>query len=143
MNITQIMTPSNRLLTTTADASLASLREIFAKANFQHVPVIDGTNRLVGIVSVKDYFRELSPIMDSATDPAISLFMRSRKVHHIMVSPVITILPNQSIKQAAIMLLEHNISCLPISNDEKHLLGIVSWKDIMRAALTKRATSSS
>lgn len=143
MSIAHIMTHRNRLLTTMADASLASLREVFAKARFQHVPVTDSSNRLVGIVSVKDYFRELSPIMDAATDPAVGLFIRSRKVHQVMVSPVITITEHSTVKQAAALLLQHNISCLPVVDEQKHLLGIVSWKDILRAALTKTAAPAS
>ncbi|MEO3878617.1 CBS domain-containing protein [Rheinheimera fenheensis] len=139
MSISHIMTHRNKLVTTTADASLASLRDVFAKARFQHVPVTDASNRLVGIVSVKDYFRELSPVMDSATDPAIGLFIRSRKVHQVMVSPVITITEQTTVKQAAALLLQHNISCLPVVDEQKHLLGIVSWKDILRAALSKPA----
>ncbi|MEW5681387.1 MAG: CBS domain-containing protein [Pseudomonadota bacterium] len=142
MSISHIMTHRNKLVTTTADASLASLRDVFAKARFQHVPVTDASNRLVGIVSVKDYFRELSPVMDSATDPAIGLFIRSRKVHQVMVSPVITITEQSTVKQAAALLLQHNISCLPVVNEQKHLLGIVSWKDILRAALTKPAPAN-
>lgn len=137
MSIAQIMTHRSKLVTTMADASLASLREIFAQARFQHVPVVDNSNRLVGIVSVKDYFRELSPVMDSASDPAISLFLRSRKVHQVMISPVITITEQTLIKQAAALLLQHNISCLPVTDAGKHLLGLVSWKDILRAALRK------
>lgn len=140
MNIGHIMTHRNKLVTTTADASLASLRDVFAKARFQHVPVTDASNRLVGIVSVKDYFRELSPVMDSATEPAIGLFIRSRKVHQVMVTPVITITEQSTVKQAAALLLQHNIGCLPVVNEHKHLLGIVSWKDILRAALSKSAS---
>lgn len=142
MPVSAIMTPKNRLVTTQADASLASLREIFGKARFQHVPVIDSSQRIIGIVSVKDYFKELSPVMDSATDPAISLFLRTRKVHQVMVSPVISVLESCSVKQAAALLLQHNISCLPVVNPEKHLLGLVSWKDILRAALNPTAKSS-
>ncbi|MEO3678659.1 CBS domain-containing protein [Rheinheimera sp. FR7-31] len=139
MSISHIMTHRNKLVTTTADASLASLRDVFAKARFQHVPVTDASNRMVGIVSVKDYFRELSPVMDAATDPAIGLFIRSRKVHQVMVTPVITITEQTTVKQAAALLLQHNISCLPVVDEQKHLLGIVSWKDILRAALSKPA----
>lgn len=137
MSIAHIMTHRSKLVTTMADANLASLRDIFAKARFQHVPVVDNSNRLVGIVSVKDYFKELSPVMDSASDPAVSLFLRSRKVHQVMISPVITVTEQTLIKQAAALLLQHNISCLPVTDAGKHLLGLVSWKDILRAALKK------
>ena len=44
MSIAQIMTHRSKLVTTMADASLASLREVFAKARFQHVPVTDASN---------------------------------------------------------------------------------------------------
>ncbi len=141
MSIAHIMTHRSKLVTTVADASLATLRDVFAKARFQHVPVVDSTNRLVGIVSVKDYFRELSPVMDSATDPTIAQFIRSRKVHQVMIYPVITISERSNVKQAAALLLQHNISCLPVTDEHKHLLGLVSWKDIMRAALHKPATA--
>ncbi len=141
MSITHIMTHRNRLVTTMADASLASLREVFSQAKFQHVPVTDNSNRLVGIVSVKDYFRELSPVMDAASEPALNLFVRSRKVHQVMVAPVISITESTSIKQAAALLLQHNISCLPVVDEHKHLLGLVSWKDILRAALGKQAAT--
>jgi acetoin utilization protein AcuB len=141
MSITHIMTHRNRLVTTMADASLASLREVFSQAKFQHVPVTDNSNRLVGIVSVKDYFRELSPVMDAASEPALNLFVRSRKVHQVMVAPVISITESTSIKQAAALLLQHNISCLPVVDEHKHLLGLVSWKDILRAALGKPAAA--
>ena len=122
MSIAHIMTHRNKLVTTMADASLSSLREVFAKARFQHVPVVDNTNRIVGIVSVKDYFRELSPVMDSASDPSIAVFMRSRKVHQVMITPVICISEQSSVKQAAALLLQHNISCLPVTDEHKHLL---------------------
>ena len=142
MSIGQIMTHRNRLITTVADASLSSLRDVFVKARFQHVPVVDASNRLVGIVSVKDYFRELSPILDSAREPAVNLYIQSRKVHQVMVTPVITVTEQNSIKQAAALLLKHNIGCLPVIDEHKHLLGLVSWKDIMRAALHHATTSA-
>lgn len=137
MTIAHIMTPRNRLLTTSADASLTTLRQVFVDAGYQHVPVIDNTNRLLGIVSVKDYFRQLSPVMEAATDHSIELYIRSRRVHQIMIAPVITVEEKTTIKQAAALLLEHNIGCLPVVDASRHLLGLVSWKDLMRAALGK------
>ncbi len=135
MAISAIMTPKNKLTTTYGDADLASLRAVFSKALFQHVPVVDGANKVIGIVSVKDYFKELSPVMDSASDQTLSVFIRSRKVHQVMASPVITIRPEATVREASLLLLQHNISCLLVTDSQQHLLGLLSWKDIMRAAL--------
>jgi len=135
MLLLAIMTPRTRLLTTSGDANLASLRSVFSQARFQHVPVVDSMDRVVGIVSVKDYFKELSPLMEAAGEQAIGLMMRTRKVHQVMSTPVITVLPDTSVRQAASLLVENNISCLLVADPQQRLLGLVSWKDLMKAAL--------
>ncbi|MFN6971918.1 MAG: CBS domain-containing protein [Rheinheimera sp.] len=130
MSLASIMTKKVRV--TTEDATLASLRTLFSEARFQHVPVIDSMHRLVGIVSVKDYFKALSPVIDSASDNTIDLYMQSRKVRQVMTSPVISVSQDIGILQAAALLVERNISCLPVVDNQQRLIGIVSWKDIMR-----------
>lgn len=139
MSIVAVMTSRSKLVTISSDANLATLRAVFNQARFQHVPVVDSMERVVGIVSVKDYFKELSPIMEAASEQAIGLFMRSRKVQHIMSSPVITIAPETGIRQAAALLVEHGISCLVVTDPQKRLLGMVTWKDMLKAALVSRA----
>jgi acetoin utilization protein AcuB len=135
MSLAAIMTPKSKLVTTQGEADLASLRAIFTKSKFQHVPVVDSTDKVIGIVSVKDYFKQLSPVMDSASDQAISLFIRTRKVHQVMVAPVLTVQLETSLRTAAAMLVENNISCLVVTDAHQRLLGLVSWKDIVKAAL--------
>jgi acetoin utilization protein AcuB len=130
MSLTSIMTKKVRV--TTEDATLASLRTLFTEARFQHVPVIDSLHRLVGIVSVKDYFKALSPVMDSASESTIELYIQNRKVRQVMTSPVISVSQDLGILQAAALLVERNISCLPVVDHQQRLIGIVSWKDIMR-----------
>lgn len=130
MSLAAIMTKKVRV--TTEDATLASLRTLFAEARFQHVPVIDSMHRLVGIVSVKDYFKALSPVIDSASDSTVDLYIQSRRVRQVMTSPVISVSQDVGILQAAALLVGHNISCLPVVDNQQRLIGIVSWKDIMR-----------
>lgn len=130
MSLAAIM--SKKVRVTTEDATLASLRTLFVDAKFQHVPVIDSMHRLVGIVSVKDYFKALSPVMDSASESTAELFMQSRKVRQVMSSPVFSVSQDIGILQAATYLVERNISCLPVVDSQQRLIGIVSWKDIMR-----------
>ncbi len=130
MTIAAIMT--KKVLTITEDASVAALRPYFVEAKIQHVPVIDVTHRLIGIVSVKDYYRTLSGVADAASDKTTELFMQSRKVKHIMSTPVVSVKQDHGILAAAALLLEKNISCLPVIDDQQRLIGIVSWKDILR-----------
>jgi acetoin utilization protein AcuB len=123
---------TKKVQVTTADASLASLRTLFIDAKFQHVPVVNSMQQPVGIVSVKDYFKTLSAVMDSASEHTIELYMQNRKVNQVMSSPVVSVQPDTSIMQAANILVDRNISCLLVVDGQQRLIGIVSWKDIMR-----------
>ncbi|KKO48850.1 transcriptional regulator [Arsukibacterium sp. MJ3] len=130
MSLLSIMT--KKVQVTTGDASLASLRTLFIDAKFQHVPVVNSMQQPVGIVSVKDYFKTLSAVMDSASEHTIELYMQNRKVNQVMSSPVVSVQPDTSILQAANILVDRNISCLLVVDGQQRLIGIVSWKDIMR-----------
>ena len=130
MALASIMTRKVRV--TTEDASLASLRTLFIETKFQHVPVVNSLQQPIGIVSVKDYFKVLSSVLDSASESTIELYMQKRKVGQVMSSPVFSVSADTGILQAASMLVERNISCLLVIDSQKKLIGIVSWKDIMR-----------
>ena len=123
---------SRKVQVTTEDASLASLRALLVDAKFQHVPVVNSLQQPIGIVSVKDYFKAVSALMNTASESTIELYLQKRKVGQIMSSPVISMPQDTGILQAASILVERNISCLLVVDAQKRLIGIVSWKDIMR-----------
>ncbi len=50
----------------------------------------------------------------------------------IMNSPVISVTPDTSLKRAAEILDENQFSGMPVTDDEEHLIGIVSETDILR-----------
>jgi len=136
MSIEAIM--SKKVVVTSVDASLASLRAVFSDAHYQHVPVVDSMQRVVGIVSVKDFYKAISPVADSASAQTAQLFESGRKVRSIMTSPVVCVGPQTTIIAAATLLIERNISCLLVTNAQQKLLGIVSWKDIMRLIVQRQ-----
>jgi CBS domain-containing protein len=56
------------------------------------------------------------------------------KARDIMVTSVITVDPDSSVRQAASTLYEHRISALPVVDEHGELIGIVSEGDLMRRA---------
>lgn len=136
MSIEAIM--SKKVVVTTADASLASLRTVFTESHFQHVPVVDSMQRVIGIVSVKDFYKAISPVADSASAQTLQIFENGRKVRSIMTSPVVSVGPDTAVVAAATLLVERNISCLLVTTPQQKLLGIVSWKDIMRLIVQRQ-----
>ena len=56
------------------------------------------------------------------------------KAHDVMVSPVITVKPSSSVKEAAKIFLERRISAAPVVDDQGKLVGIISEGDLMHRA---------
>lgn len=98
--------------------------QLFADKSIHHIPVtIDG--QLLGIISDRD-------VLNCKTDPNFT------EVKKIMTANPICVTQNTSTTKAAKILLEQQISALPVVNDKLELVGILSWKDILRAAVSKK-----
>jgi CBS-domain-containing membrane protein len=53
------------------------------------------------------------------------------KARDVMVSPVVTVMPNCSVKELAQTLLKNHISAVPVVDDQGRLVGIVSEGDLL------------
>jgi predicted transcriptional regulator len=53
------------------------------------------------------------------------------KVNEIMTKSVISLKPYDTIKDAAVVMLEHNIGCIPIVDDDNHPVGLVTDRDMV------------
>jgi acetoin utilization protein AcuB len=53
-----------------------------------------------------------------------------------MTRKLLTITKDTSVRQAARMFIDRNVSCLPVVGEDRKILGILTWKDILRAVLS-------
>jgi CBS domain-containing protein len=56
------------------------------------------------------------------------------KARDVMVSPVISVKPSASVKDVAKMLLEHRISAVPVVDNQRKIIGIISEGDLLHRA---------
>ena len=131
MVMRDIMT--TRVVTVEMDDKLEVVKEIFDTMNFHHLLVVDGDRKLSGVVSDRDLFRALSPYVGSATETARDLATLNKRVHQIMTRHPITLHPEAPVAEAVHLLLAHRISCIPIVDDAFKPVGIVSWRDLLKA----------
>jgi acetoin utilization protein AcuB len=101
---------------------VAELFDLFSRVEFHHIPVVVD-QELVGIVS--DYYIEKS--LGEAGSEVDGLTAEG-----IMSTELVTADATTSVECAAIILLENDISCLPIIDDDELLVGLVTWKDLLR-----------
>ncbi|GMM68084.1 MAG: CBS domain-containing protein [Pseudomonadota bacterium] len=129
MSISQIM--STRVVSVHMDDSLQSLRELFAATGFHHLVVVND-NVLKGIISDRDLMKAVSPFVDTISERMLDRATLDKKAHQIMTREVITLTSNDSIYTAITLFNQNKISCIPIINEKKHPVGIVSWRDVMK-----------
>jgi acetoin utilization protein AcuB len=130
MNLASIMT--TRVATVEMDDTLRVINAIFCSAGFHHLLVIDN-HKLVGIISDRDLHKAISPFFDTAAERPQDVARWSRRAHQIMTRELITVTPETQIKEAVNLLLQHDVSCLPVISSTGQIAGIVTWKDLIRA----------
>jgi acetoin utilization protein AcuB len=131
MTLGNIMTA--RVVTVEMDDRLEVVKEIFDTMSFHHLLVVDENKKLSGVVSDRDLLRAISPYVGSAAETARDLATLNKRVHQIMTRRPITLRPQSTVAEAVSLLLAHRISCLPIVDEESKPVGIVSWRDLLRA----------
>tara|TARA_R110002072_G_scaffold46082_10_gene127973 strand:- start:529 stop:948 length:420 start_codon:yes stop_codon:yes gene_type:complete len=125
MEVQQIMTREPTTAIATQD--IVELYDLFEQVPYHHIPVVDG-KQLIGILSDRDFAKCICPFLEHQDSDAV----RHITVSEIMSKTPITVDKTTSINCASILLLENNISCLPVVDEDNALEGILTWKDILR-----------
>ena len=130
--------------------NLNKVMKAMQKGKFRHVPVVDKQNKLIGIISDRDVLR-LLPFRKSQRKPQSEVFraelfdvepnepVRHQQVYRIMNREVIYVEPGCSFQKVVKMLHEMKISCVPVTDEDKKLLGIATVTDVMRGLLAAHA----
>ncbi|MBI3122339.1 MAG: CBS domain-containing protein [candidate division NC10 bacterium] len=124
------------LVTVSPDESFRTAMHLIRQKGIRHIPVVEG-KRLVGIITDRD-LRQASP--SGATSLSIHelhYILERLTVREVMTKQVVTIRPEQTVEEAALLLLGHRIGGLPVVR-EGELCGIITETDILQAFLQLR-----
>lgn len=124
------------VVTVGPDDSFRTAMHLIRQKGIRHLPVVEG-KRLVGMVTDRD-LRQASP--SGATSLSIHelhYILEKLTVREIMSKQVVTIRPDQTVEDAALLLLGHRIGGLPVVRDGE-LIGILTETDILQAFLQLR-----
>ncbi len=129
MQVEKIMTKS--VVTVSMDDNLKFIKQIFSKTHFHHLLVVEN-NILVGIISDRDLFKSLSPNVGTASETEKDAATLNKRAHQIMSRSPISLTSDADIYEAIAIFNRSDISCIPIVNNAKKPIGILSWRDILR-----------
>jgi len=129
MQVTQIM--SSKVVKVEMDDTLKVVKAIFENLPFHHLLVVEN-GTLMGVISDRDLLKAISPNIGTNIESYKDTATLNKKVHQIMTRNPITLNQNASVMDAVTAFNAHKISCLPILDDEARVVGIVSWRDILK-----------
>jgi acetoin utilization protein AcuB len=114
------------------DEPLKIIKEIFNNVKIHHLLVVNG-QKLAGVVSDRDLLKALSPYIGTVAETPRDSWTQNRKVHQIMSRNLITLCETATVKDAINLFITEQISCIPIVNEQDIPVGIVSWRDVLKA----------
>jgi acetoin utilization protein AcuB len=118
-------------ITVNPDTSVMKASQIMKENNVRRLPVINDKGQVVGIVTDRD-LKEASPSKATTLDVHELYYLLSElKVKDIMSRKVITITPEETVEKAAVIMLEHKVTGLPVVENGR-LIGILSQGDVFR-----------
>jgi acetoin utilization protein AcuB len=118
-------------LTITTDTNLKDALELIRSKPFRHLPVLDENDKLVGIVTEKSLVYAAPTPTTTLSVFEVDYILARTTVGQIIQGPVVTVGPDLPLEEAARVMVDHRIGCLPIVEDDK-LIGIISDTDIFR-----------
>lgn len=123
----QLMT--KEVLALDADQPVPVAWRALLARRLRQAPVLDGSHRLVGLVTERDLLITFNLERKQSRTP----------LHHhvadVMLSPVVCADPVTDIRRIARAMLEFDLPGVPVVNDSRELVGFVSRGDILRAVV--------
>ena len=92
--------------------------------SIRHLPVVDGSNKLSGWVTLADMKRGLLPAV-----------VTGLSVADLMIKNPITMHPDADVENAAQIIYEKKIGGIPVVDDDNKVIGIITVTDLLNAFL--------
>ncbi|MEM1927369.1 MAG: MFS transporter [Acidilobaceae archaeon] len=106
----------------TLDSKLGDVIKTIARNNVGLVPIVDADGRVLGIISESDIVRMLAHDLDPEAP-----------VEQVMRREVISVPTTATVRDAAELMVRHNIRHVVILREGGRLAGVLSVKDVLRA----------
>ncbi len=128
MKVRELMTTD--VTTVGRNDELTIADDVMKMKRIRHLPVVE-EGRLVGILTQKDLFHAALSTAMNFGEKAQKEFLKSVVVKEVMTDEVLTIDPGVGVKEAARLMIEHKIGCLPVVESGK-LVGLITETDLLR-----------
>lgn len=110
--------------------SLLLAKDIMNLGRVRHFPVVE-EGKVVGVVSQRDLYKASLGSVMKYGEKAQRAFLEGIAIKEVMANPAITIAPHATVQEAARLMIEKQIGCLPVL-EGPHLVGLVTETDMLK-----------
>lgn len=121
-------TEGNQLYSVGPDTLVYDAIKLMSEVQVGALVVLDNNNKLVGIISERDYTRKI--VLQNRSS-------RDTPVRDIMTENVLTVSPEQSMEECMVLMSKNHIRHMPVVEDD-HPIGIVSVMDVMKNIISEK-----
>ena len=118
------------VVTISVSERLSTVEDIMTLGHVRHMPVVRG-GELVGVVSERDLLRASLSVVSEHRGAERRAFLHVVEIARVMSAPPIVIGPDATVDEAALVMAEKKIGCLPVVENDR-LLGMVTETDVLR-----------
>lgn len=111
---------NSQIVTVGADVPVSAARQLMETHRIRHLPVVEG-RQLIGIVTDRDL-----RVAEARRQDDVELL-----VADVMTQNVIAVGPDTMVDQAAMLMVDSKIGCLPVLNADDEIVGIITDSDIL------------
>jgi CBS domain-containing protein len=119
-----------KVITISAGDTLSTVEDIMTLGRVRHMPVVRA-GKLVGVVSHRDLLRASLSNLTEAGNRHGRAFLQGVEIARVMSTPAIAIDPEAAVEEAARVMADEKIGCLPVVESDT-LVGMVTETDVLR-----------
>jgi len=145
VTVGEIMT--REVVSVQTNTPLAEVAELMGQRGISGVPVLDENQKVVGVVSEKDFLRGMG-VKESQnfmtlvasclrTKGCVALPIKKQTAGDLMSAPAVTVSPETRIRDLAELFTERHINRAPVTDATGLVFGIVTRGDLVRATLQR------
>ena len=116
------------------DMAITEVRSLMDRLKIGHLPVLDKKNDLAGLITRKDLLRAGPSAATSLDVYEIGYLLSKMTAREIMEKKVVTVGENEVVEEAARIMADNGIGCLPVKRG-KLLVGIITDTDLFHVFL--------
>lgn len=124
---------TSNVISISPDTSLLQCRKLFKKHKVRRLPVLDTDGMVVGLISMSD-LNAFTPQRSTPLEIIEALdILEEMKAKDVMTMAPTTIPCQSTVDQAAIIMIEKHLNCLPVVDSDDKLVGILTEWDLFKA----------